>query len=252
MTKETPLTDFTFSLEKMGLPELRRRINAIPLHELSRESDSASGEEPPPPLVELIGLNSQSAACMRLSHPVRIHAKGHLGDFAFAWCGGVDVHLEGSVGDGACEGLTGGRVRINHNAGCGLGTGMTGGVVAVYGSAGPRVGAAMRGGSIFVRGDVGEDTGAGALGGTIVVGGDAGPNLGDALSNVTVFLKGKAASLAPGVIEAPLRKREEVRLGLLLMNASIRGKPSDFRRVIPEARWRAEEAGQGEVRPNWR
>ncbi|EKK03501.1 tungsten formylmethanofuran dehydrogenase, subunit C-like protein [Rhodopirellula baltica SH28] len=84
------------------------------------------------------------------------------------------------------------------------------------------------------------------------MGGDAGKRLGDGLNNVTVFLRGKAKSLAPGVIEAPLRKREEVRLGLLLMGASIRGSASEFRRIIPKARLDAEEAGAGEIRPNWR
>ncbi|WP_404310031.1 tributyrin esterase [Neorhodopirellula lusitana] len=242
----------TIDLASCGHEDLRAAVHALPVPPVQQKDSSASGDQQLPPLLELVGLNGQHAACMRLRHPIRIHAEGNLGDFAFACCSGVDVHLEGNVGDGACEGVSGGRVRITGSAGCGLGTAMTGGTVAIYGSAGSRVGAAMRGGSIFVRGDVGEDTGAGALGGTIVVGGNAGPNLGDALNNVTVFLRGSAASLAPGVIEAPLRKREEVRLGLLLMNAAIRGKPADFRRVIPEARWRAEEAGAGEVRPNWR
>lgn len=244
--------DHTLNISDLSHAELRRAIESIEIPDPGNGSGSSSGIEPPPPLIELVGLDRQSFACMRWSRGVRVHAKGHLGDFAFAWNGGVDVHLEGNVRDGLCEGMTGGRVRITGKAGCGAGVAMTGGTLAVYGSAGPRVGAAMRGGSIFVRGDVGEDTGAGALGGTIVVGGDAGPRLGDSLNNVTVFLRGKAESLAPGVIEAPLRKREEVRLGLLLMNASIRGNSAEFRRVISEARWRAEEAGQGEVRPNWR
>lgn len=252
MTTEIQIPDLTLDVSQMTNEELRSAILRLPRPELVPLNDSVSSDEPPPPLIELTGLNRQAALCMRLPHRVRIHGKGHLGDFAFAWCEAAEVHLEGSVGDGACEGMTGGRVRITGNAKCGLGAAMTGGTLAVYGSAGPRVGAAMRGGSIFVRGDVGEDAGAGALGGTIVVGGDAGMNLGDGLNNVTVFLRGKAESLAPGVIQAPLRKREEVRLGLLLMNASIRGKPSDFRRIIPAARWQAEEAGAGEVRPNWR
>lgn len=252
MNAEAQPVELTLDLRKVTHEELRSAIHQVPLPEVSNLSDLALGDEIPPPLVELVGLKRQAAMCMRLNHPVRIHGTGSLGDFAFAWCNEVDVHLEGSVGDGACEGMLGGRVRIAGNAGCGLGTAMTGGTLAIYGSAGARVGAAMRAGSIFVRGHVGEDTGAGALGGTIVVGGDAGMNLGDALSDVTVFLRGKAESLAPGVIEAPLRKREEVRLGLLLMNAAIRGKPGDFRRIIPEAKYLAEEASASEVRPNWR
>jgi glutamate synthase domain-containing protein 3 len=248
---ENEKPDYIFDLRTMSHTELRAAVAAIEVPDLSTHTDSAAGEEIFP-LAELIGLSGQHAVGMRWSKSLRVHAIGHLGDFAFASFSGVDLHLEGNVGDGACEGMSRGVVRITGKAGCGLGAAMTGGTLAVYGSAGGRVGAAMRGGSIFVRGDVGDDTGAGALAGTIVVGGDAGANLGDGLNNVTVFLRGKAASLAPGVIDVPIRKREEVRLGLLLMSASIRGKPGDFRRIIPEARWKAEEVGAGEVRPNWR
>jgi len=243
--------DHRFDLQKLSLAQLRESIESIDVDPAADLIDSSAGDDLFP-LVELLGLQGQHSVGMRLTNSVRIHSVGDLGDFAFAHFAGIDVHLEGSAGDGACEGMRRGVVRITGRAGCGLGAAMTGGTLAVYGSAGARVGAAMRGGSIFVRGNVGADTGAGALAGTIVVGGDAGENLGDGLNNVTVFLRGKVASLAPGVIEAPLRKREQVRLGLLLMSASIRGKAADFRRIIPEARWKAEEAGAGEVRPNWR
>ena len=85
-----------------------------------------------------------------------------------------------------------------------------------------------------------------------VIGGDAGPNLGDAASNVTIFIRGRAESLATGVTEAPLRQREQVRLGLLLINASIRGEAKDFRRIVPQAMLEAEQTKQGELNPNWR
>ena len=85
-----------------------------------------------------------------------------------------------------------------------------------------------------------------------LIGGDAGANLGDAASNVTIFIRGQAASLAEGVFEAPLRQKEQVRLGLLLINASIRGDATDFRRVVPEAMLEAEQSKSGELNPNWR
>jgi formylmethanofuran dehydrogenase subunit C len=110
----------------------------------------------------------------------------------------------------------------------------------------------MRNGGIFVRGSVGDETGVGALGGMIVIGGDAGENLGDAMSNVTVFIRGEAQSLADGVTEAPLRKREQLRLGLLLINASIRGDAKEFRRIVPEAMLAAEQSQRGELNPKWR
>jgi hypothetical protein len=86
----------------------------------------------------------------------------------------------------------------------------------------------------------------------IVIGGDAGENLGDAISNVIIFIRGDAKSLADGVTEAPLRKREQLRLGLLLINASIRGDAKDFRRIVPEAMLQAEQSQRGELKPNWR
>ncbi len=110
----------------------------------------------------------------------------------------------------------------------------------------------MRGGGVFVRGNAGDEVGIGALRGTIVIGGDVGKRLGDAMNNVTIFIRGKAKSLSAGVTEAPLRKSQQLKLGLLLINASIRGDANDFRRIIPEAMLRAEESARGEVNPHWR
>ena len=85
-----------------------------------------------------------------------------------------------------------------------------------------------------------------------LINGNAGNDLGDASSNVTIFIRGTVKSLASGVTEAPLRKREQLRLGLLLINASIRGDAKEFRRIVPEALLHAEQAKRGEINPNWR
>jgi len=204
------------------------------------------------PEVTIDGTAGQEHAFMRLSHPVRLILEGSLGNYAFAFNDETDVQMTGNVGHGVGDGMKSGAVRIRGNAGDGVGCSMTGGTLAIYGSAGDRCGAAMRGGGIFVRGDVGQETGIGALGGTIVIGGNAGMNLGDAASNVTIFIRGRAESLAEGVVEAPLRQKEQVRLGLLLINASIRGDAKDFRRVVPEAMLEAEQSKSGELNPNWR
>ena len=204
------------------------------------------------PQVHVSGAKGQHGAFMRLDHTLTLHVDGDVGDYAFALNTGVDVRLTGSAGHGVGEGMRSGSIRVRQNAGLGAGAAMTGGTLAIYGTAGSRCGAAMRGGQIFVRGDVGDETGVGALGGMIVIGGDAGHNLGDAMNNVTVFIRGKAASLAPGVTEAPLRKREQLRLGLLLINASIRGDATEFRRIVPIAMLEAEESKRGEINPNWR
>jgi glutamate synthase domain-containing protein 3 len=235
-------TTHRFSMKKATPQELYDAIHAVPT--------SASDEKLP--LIKLSGATGQHNALMRLNHLVRIQVDGPLGDYAFAFNAGADIRVTGAVGHGVGEGMMSGAVRIRGDAGVGSGVAMTGGTLAIYGTAGDRCGAGMRNGGIFVRGNVGDETGVGALGGMIVIGGDAGENLGDAMSNVTVFIRGKAKSLADGVIEAPLRKREQLRLGLLLINASIRGDAKEFRRIVPEAMLVAEQSQRGELNPKWR
>ena len=231
-----------FSYKELGDQDLRDAIMAIPV-----EAESETYPE-----IQIDGANGQQAALMRLDHPVRLHVNGPLGDYPFAFNRQADIRMTGNAGHGIADGMISGAVRIRGDAGDGAGAAMIGGTLAVYGTAGNRCGAGMRNGSIFVRGDVGDEAAIGAIGGTIVIGGDAGRRLGDAMSNVTVFIRGKAASLAEGVTEAPLRKREQLKLGLLLINASIRGDANEFRRIVPAAMFEAERARRGEVVPNWR
>jgi formylmethanofuran dehydrogenase subunit C len=204
------------------------------------------------PRVQLSGAQGQHNALMRLNHSVQVHVDGPLGDYAFAYNSQAEIRVDGSVGHGAAEGMTSGTVRIRGDAGVGAGASMQGGTLAVYGSTGDRFGAAMRGGGVFVRGDAGDEVGVGALRGTIVIGGNAGERLGDAMNNVTIFIRGKAKTLSAGVTEAPLRKTQLLKLGLLLINASIRADATEFRRIIPEAMLRAEQSTRGEVNPHWR
>jgi len=228
---------------------LSQRLAAIA--EASGTADSAEAKHST--LVEIDDAQGQDFALMSLMAPVRLHVKGPLGHYAFAYNFGVDARIDGDVGNGVGEGLRGGSVRVRGNAGLGFGVAMRGGTLAVYGTAGDRMAAAMVGGEVFARGDVGEDAGVGARGGTIVIGGDAGPRLGESQGELIIFLRGKAASLAPGMVEVALRKRDELRLGLLLINASIRGDAKDFRRVIPQRVLQAErERKRGDVDPNWR
>ena len=230
------------SMVSMSAAQLREAIHAV--HAAQNDEELT--------LVNVVGASGQHSALMRIEHAVRISVDGPLGDYAFAFNAGPDVRITGAVGHGVGDGMSSGVLRVRGDAGHGAGAAMTGGTLAIYGSAGHRCGAGMRGGGIFVRGDVGDEAGVGALGGMIVIGGDAGERLGDAMSNVNIFIRGKAKSLAEGVTEAPLRKREQLRLGLMLINASIRGEATDFRRIVPEAMMLAEEAQRGEVSPNWR
>lgn len=231
-----------FSMADSTPQSLHELIHAVPL----------SGSDEKLTQVTISGATGQHAALMRLNHPVRIHVDGPLGDYAFAFNAEADIRQTGFVGHGVAEGMISGVVRIRGNAGQGAGASMTGGTLAIYGTAGHRCGAAMRGGGIFVRGDVGDQTGVGAIGGMIVIGGDAGENLGESMDHVTIFIRGRAKSLAVGVTEAPLRKREELRLGLLLINASIRGDAKEFRRVVSEATLKTEQSKRGEINPKWR
>lgn len=230
-----------FSLLHVSETELRQKFAEI-------ACEAVNGT-----LVEIEDASGQDSALMAIESPIRLHVKGPLGHYAFSYNLSADARVDGDVGNGAGEGLRGGSVRIRGNAGVGLGVAMRGGTLAVYGTAGDRVAAAMIGGEVLARGDVGADVGVGARGGTILIGGDCGPRLGEPQGDLIIFLRGRAASLASGMVEAPLRKRDELRLGLLLINASIRADAKEFRRVIPEQLLQSErDRKRGEIDPNWR
>lgn len=248
MSSASGLADYTLSLAELSDQQLRSRIAAIALSHAASGAASAN-----PPLVRVEGATGQDSALMAIQSPVRLHVIGPLGDYALSYCSRCDVRIDGNGGNGIGECLGGGSIRFRGNVGHGAGIAMRAGTLAIYGSAGDRFGAAMRGGELFARGDVGTDAGVGMYDGVIVIGGDAGRGLGEPRGDGVVFLRGRAQSLADGMVEVPLRKRDELRLGVLLINASTRGLAKEFRRVIPEARWRWEQAQMtGETRPNWR
>ncbi len=243
-TAQDALSKMVHEISMAGLTqnELRKEIRSIQ----PSDDDEELTE------IKLLGANGQHSALMRLDHAVRLQIQGPLGDYAFAFNSQTDSRLVGNVGNGVGEGMISGAVRIRGNASDGAGAAMSGGTLAIYGSVGHRLGAGMRGGGIFVRGNAGNEIAVGALGGMIVIGGDAGERLGDAMNNVTIFIRGRAKSLAEGVTEAPLRKREELRLGLLLINASIRGDAQEFRRIVPASLLDQENRRRGEVNPSYR
>jgi methylamine---glutamate N-methyltransferase subunit B len=237
------------SLDQLTERDLHQRLAAIAEANGSAESKEAKNSV----LIEIYDVHRQDFSLMAIQAPVRLHVQGPLGHYAFSYNLGADARIDGDVGNGVGEGLRGGSVRVRGNAGLGFGVGMRGGTLAVYGAAGDRMAGAMVGGEVFARGDVGDDVGVGARGGTIVIGGDAGWNLGEPQGDLIIFIRGKVKSLAPGMVEVPLRKRDELRLGLLLINASIRGDAKDFRRIVCEAALEAERSRRkGEVDPNWR
>jgi len=231
----------------------RFSLRDVPESELFRSFSLISMETGGSHLIELTDAQGQHNALMAIETPVRLHVKGGLGHYAFSYNLGADARIDGDVGNGVGEGLRGGSVRVRGNAGIGFGVAMRGGTLAVYGTAGDRVAAAMIGGEILARGDVGADVGVNARGGTILIGGDSGPRLGDPQGDAIIFMRGQAESLSPGMGEAKLRKRDELRLGLLLINASIRADAKEFRRIVPEQVLITErEQRRGEVVPNWR
>ncbi|MGV3483376.1 MAG: tributyrin esterase [Planctomycetaceae bacterium] len=252
MSASDHLPLYRLSLDQLSDAELHARLAEIAAaDEAGSKTDHLTGAAGP--LIEIEDAHGQDAALMAIASPVRLHVKGPLGHYAFAYNLSADARIDGDVGNGVGEGLRGGSVRVRGNAGLGCGVAMRGGTLAIYGNAGDRLAAAMTGGEVFARGSVGADAGVGARSGTIVIGGDAGARLGEPHGDLIIFLRGSAASLAPGVEEASLRKRDELRLGLLLINASIRGDAKEFRRVVPSAVLRAErERKHGEINPNWR
>lgn len=248
MAQEATSPDHVLSMDEMPDQKLRTRIARISL-----SSPSGGDSTVEPPLIQITGAAGQTAALMAIRSQIRLHVIGPLGDYSLSYCNRCDVRVDGDGGHGIAECLAGGSIRFRGDVGHGAGVAMAGGTLAVYGSAGDRVGAAMTAGELFVRGDVGDDAGVAMRGGTLVVGGDAGHRLGDHRGLGTIFLRGAAASLADGMAEVPLKKRDELRLGVLLINASIRGAAKEFRRVIPERLWQLEQSREtGEVRPNWR
>lgn len=248
MSSAAGTADYTLSLAAFTDQKLRARIVGISL------SHSASGPEGRnPPLIQIDGACGQANVLMAIQSSVRLHVTGPLGDYALSYSNRCDVRVDGNGGHGIAECLSGGALRFRGDVGHGAGVGMRSGTLAIYGSAGDRLGAAMRGGELFARGDVGHDAGVGMHDGTIVIGGDAGRGLGEPRGAGMIFLRGRAESLADGMVEVALRKRDELRLGMLLINASIRGLAKEFRRVIPERAWRLEQSQlTGETRPNWR
>jgi methylamine---glutamate N-methyltransferase subunit B len=249
MTSVTGTPDHTLSFAELCDQKLRSRIAAIAL--ASAASSGLAGAVPP--LIQIDGAAGQTAALMAIQSPIRLHVIGPLGDYSLSYCNRCDVRIDGNGGHGVAECLSGGAIRFRGDVGHGAGVGMLGGTLAIYGSAGDRLGAAMRGGEVFVRGDVGRDAGVGMHDGTIVIGGDAGHGLGEPRGSGVVFIRGHAQSLADAMVAVPLRKQDELKLGVLLINASIRGMAKEFRRVIPETAWRFEQSRiTGETRPNWR
>jgi formylmethanofuran dehydrogenase subunit C len=245
--------DIPIDAQNLADSDIRKKLDdAIRQLEQRGAAGTAAGETVPG--VHLRGTAGRNSLLMDLGRDVQLTVDGPLGAYAFAFNRTTNVRIEGSVGDGVGEGMISGSVRVRGDAGIGAGTALQGGTLAIYGRAGDFCGAAMRGGELFVRGDVGAGAGAGALWGTIVIGGDTGEGLGDRMRGSTIFLRGKVASLGRGVREAPLREREKLRLGLLLINAGIRGEVKDFRRIVSEISLRGEDAKRpkSELNPSWR
>ena len=226
----------------MDWPEVDARLAEI----------AATDDDDPWPSVTLVGLQNRLGVLPNFDHRVRVHVEGPLGNYAAAFMRRGEIRVQGDVGFGLAHLMTGGVIRVRGHAGNGVASCIQGGTVAVYGSAGHRVASMMRGGGIMVRGNVGDECGLGAVGGSIVIGGKAGHRLGLAAQDTTIFIRGSVASKAEGMVEAPLRKQSLLQLGMLLMNASIRGEAKDFRRIVPESVLRREEEGRGEVNPSWR
>ena len=228
-------------------------MNAIEVSRRLHELQLPVTDEFELPLIELKGVRGEHHLLMGLDLPCRINVRGKLGDYAMAFNRQAQVRTTGSAGDGLGESMVSGAIRVHGDAGVGVGVGMTGGTLAVYGNAGDGCAAALRGGEVFVRGNVGHNAAHAALHGTLVIGGDAGNNLGEAMMDAMIFIRGSVGSLGHGVAELPLIPKDRVRLGILLINAGIRGDAKDFRRIVPQRVYDEEQKLKGIVgHPSWR
>ncbi|WP_417749091.1 tributyrin esterase [Rosistilla oblonga] len=234
----------TIDISELDAGEVLERLRAVEMPETIDHETSS---------IELRRARGGDNLLMGLDKPWRINVRGTLGDYALAFNRLAHVRVTGSVGDGLGESMVSGAVRVHGNAGVGVGVAMTGGTLAVYGNAGDGCAAALRGGEVFVRGDVGHNAAHGALHGTLVIGGDAGMNLGEAMMDAMIFIRGRIGSLGQGVAELPLIPKDSVRLGLLLINAGIRGDAKDFRRIVPQRVFDEEQRRKGIIgHPSWR
>jgi methylamine---glutamate N-methyltransferase subunit B len=181
--------------------------------------------------IELTDIDQQPGFLAGFDLRLRVLIPTDVGDYALPMCQAGEIRVTGSAGVGFGEGIAGGAIRLHGSAGDGCAVAAKGGTLAVYGDAGHRCAVAMQGGEVFVRGDVGHQAASRALRGTLVIGGDAGHQLGAGMLDVAIYLRGHAASLAPGLEEQPLSKADRLKLGLVLINAGIKGETTDFRRI---------------------
>ena len=247
-----PIDRQNLTIDAAGLSadQLRSRLRAI-----GQQCSRQAADDAPLPCVTILNLHDRDGDGGWLPFhdvPLMVRIDAVAPSHSFFCMTGGEIDLRAGGGDALATGLAGGVVRIRGDVGDAVGAGCTGGTLAVHGRAGHRVGAAMTGGGILIRGNAGDDLGHGGVGGTIVVGGDVGHDLGLDNSGTTIFVLGDVASLAPNIVEAPMRKQAQLRLSVLLMNASVRGKPATFHRYLHRDQWAAERRELGEVSASWR
>lgn len=199
------------------------------------------------PTAQLTGVTDEPCLLMGLSGHFRLIVEGAVGHYAVAFNAGPEIRIYGVAGDGVGEGMESGSVRVHGDAGRGVGTAMTGGTLAIYGSVGADAACALRGGSVFIRGSAGPGAASSAIHGTLVIGGKAGAGVGDQMQDTVIFIRGAVESLGRGVVETPVTQGERLRLGLLLLDAGIRGEAADFRRYVSARAAEREAAARRKV-----
>lgn len=240
---KAPATDQTIDAGSFSPDQLMQKIVAQSI----AEDDSSDW-----PRIALENIDAERPLLPFFDAGVMLRIDSPVPNDSFFYLRRGEVEIRNHVGDSIATGMSSGVVRIRGRAGAGSGVCMSGGTLAIYQSAGVRVGAAMTGGGIFVRGDVGPQCGFASTAGTIIVGGNAGKDLGARSRGAAFFVRGEVESLGPDIVEAPNRKQAQLRLSVLLMNASISGKPTEFKRFIHKDELAAEKASFGEVSPSWR
>lgn len=205
----------TFDLSRQTVRDLNQA-----LHDLPETSDAFDVREP---------RGAHALAC-GIKSKVRVEIHGHAGYY----CAGMhqlgDVVVHGNVGTGVAENMMSGTVRVKGNASQSAGATSHGGLLVIEGDASARCGISLKGADIVVGGSVGHMTAFMAQSGRLVVCGDAGDALGDSIYEARIYVRGKVASLGADCIEKEMRAEHVEELGVLLAQAGLDYKPSEFRR----------------------
>ena len=124
-----------------------------------------------------------------------------------------------------------GKVHVRGFASTAAGASAHGGLLVIDGDASLRCGISLKGADIVVGGSVGSFSAFMAQAGRIVICGNAEDALGDSLYEAVIYVRGSVRSLGADARYEPMTERDSADVALLLSQAGLAHKPSEFRRI---------------------